>query len=268
VIVEAATPSAVTVVGLAVTVDVPASTAPAVNVTAAVWVSGSASVTSVALSVLGPAVVDRTVPVVCPLASVAAAGWVIVSAGRSELRLTVLPLTGLLLASRNVTVIVDVARPSAVTDAGLAVTVDAVAETVPTVKVTDAIWVSVTVSVVSVAVIVLVPAVVDTIVPVVWPFASVAAAGCVSVPNVVARLTVLPLTGLLFASRKVTVIVEVATPSAVTLAGLAVTVDALAETAPAVNVTEAVCVTVIVSVVSVAVIVAVPAVVERTVPVV
>jgi hypothetical protein len=183
-------------------------------------------------------------------------------------RLTVLPLTGLLFASRKVTVIVDVTTPSAVTLAGLAVTVDALAETAPAVNVTEAVCVIVTVSVVSVAVIVAVPAVVDAIVPVVWPFASVAAAGCVSVPNVVARLTALPFTGLLFASRNVTVIVEVATPSAVTLAGLAVTVDALAETAPAVKVTLAVCVTVIVSVTSVAVIVLGPAVLDRTVPVV
>jgi hypothetical protein len=72
----------------------------------------------------------------------------------------------------------------------------------------------------------------------------------------------------LFASRKVTVIVDVATPSAATLAGLAVTLEALADTGPAVNVTEAVWVIVTVSVVSTAVIVLVPAVVERIVPVV
>jgi hypothetical protein len=183
-------------------------------------------------------------------------------------KLTVLPATGLLFASRKVTVIVEVATPSAVTVVGLAVTVEAVADTAPAVKVTDAVWVTVIVSVVSVAVIVLVPAVVDRTVPVVWPLASVGVVGCVIVPSVAARLTVFPLTGLLFASRSVTVTVDVATPSAATLAGLAVTLEALADTAPAVKVTAAVCVTVIVSVVSVAVIVAVPAVVEATVPVV
>jgi hypothetical protein len=97
--------------------------------------------------------------------------------------------------------------------------------------------------------------------------ASVAATGCVIVPSVAARLTVFPLTGLLFASRSVTVIVDVAIPSAVTVVGLAVTVEAVADTAPAVNVTEAVCVSVTVSVVSVAVIVLVPALFDRIVPV-
>jgi hypothetical protein len=120
---------------LAVTVDTVADTAPAVNVTLAVWVSGSVSVTSVARIVLVPAVVDRTLPVVCPVASVTAAGWVIVSAGRSELRLTVLPLTGLPFASRKVTVIVEAATPSATTVVGLAVTVDVPASTAPAVPV-------------------------------------------------------------------------------------------------------------------------------------
>ena len=201
-----------------------------------------------------------------------AAGCVSVSAApRDDVRLTALPLTGLLFASRKVTVIVEVAIPSAATVAGLAVTVDAVADTAPAVNVTDAVCVTVIVSVVSVAVTVLVPAVADRIVPVVCPFASVTIAGCVSVsaaPRDDVRLTVFPLTRLLFASRKVTVIVEVAIPSAATVAGLVVTVDAVADTAPAVNVTLAACVIVIVSVVSVAVIVLVPAVVDRIVPVV
>jgi hypothetical protein len=222
--------------------------------------------------VLVPTVVDLTVPVVWPLASVAAAGWVTVSrAPREDVSVTVLPLTGLPLPSRSVTVIVEVATPSAVTVAGLAVTVDVVAETAPAVNVTDAVCVSVMVSVVSVAVIVLVPAVVERIAPVVWPAASVAAAGCVIVsvaPREEVRLTVFPLTGLPLLSRSVTVIIDVATPSAATVPGLTATVDVVADTAPAVNVTAAVCVTVTLSVVSVAVIVLVPAVVERIVPVV
>jgi preprotein translocase subunit YajC len=259
------------VAGLAVTVDAVADTAPAVNVTEAVWVSVMVSVASVAVSVLVPAVVDLTVPVVCPLTSVAAAGWATVSAApREDANVTVFPLTGLPFPSRSVTVMVEVATPSAVTVAGLAVTVDAVADTVPTVNVTAAVWVIVTVSVVSVAVSVLVPALVERTVPVVCPFASVTAAGWVTVsaaPRDEDRATVLPLTGLPLPSRNVTVIVDVATPSAVTVVGLAVTVEVVADTAPAVNVTEAVWVTVMRSVVSVAVIVAVPAVVERTVPV-
>ena len=44
---------------------------------------------------------------------------------------TVLPLTALFSASFSVTVIVDAATPSAVTEAGLALTVDVVAETAP-----------------------------------------------------------------------------------------------------------------------------------------
>ena len=79
------------------------------------------------------------------------------------------------------------------------------------------------------------------------------AAEMVELPVPCDRLTVLPLTGLLFASSKVTVMVEVVEPSAVTEVGLALTVDLLPLTAPAVKVTCAVCVIVMVSVVSFAV---------------
>lgn len=65
---------------------------------------------------------------------------------------TLFPLTGLLFASRSVTVIVEVAVPSAVTEAGFALTVETVALTAPAVKVTWAVWVIDTESVVSVAV--------------------------------------------------------------------------------------------------------------------
>ena len=44
---------------------------------------------------------------------------------------TALPLTGLLLASLSVTVMVEIVVPSAGTDVGLALTVDVVAETAP-----------------------------------------------------------------------------------------------------------------------------------------
>jgi hypothetical protein len=272
VIVDVATPSAVTVVGLATTVDALADTAPAVNVTAAVCVTVIASVVSVAVSVPVPAVVDRTVPVVCPLTLVTAAGWTRVSiAPRDEASVTVLPATGLLLPSRRVIVIVDVATPFATTVVGLATTLDVVADTPPVANVTTAVCVTVIVSVVSVAVTVLVPAVAERMVPVVCPLAFVTAAGWTMVsvaPRDDAKLTVLPLTGLLLVSRSVTVIVEVATPSAVTVVGLATTVEVVADTAPAVNVTDAVGVTTMASVVSVAVSVLVPAMVERTVPVV
>ena len=67
-------------------------------------------------------------------------------------RVAALPLTGLLFASLSVTVIVEVVAPSAVTDVGLAVTVDVPAVTAPAVNVTAAVWAMVTLSVVSVAV--------------------------------------------------------------------------------------------------------------------
>jgi hypothetical protein len=65
---------------------------------------------------------------------------------------TVFPLTGLLLLSNKVTVIVEVVTPSAVTDVGLAVTVDFVALTGPGVNVTEAVWVMLMLSVLSFAV--------------------------------------------------------------------------------------------------------------------
>jgi hypothetical protein len=197
---------------------------------------------------------------------------VIVSvAPREEANVTVLPATGLPFASRNVTVIVEVATPSPKTEAGLTVTVDTPADTAPAVNVTETVCGSGSVSVVSVAEIVLVPALVEPTLPVARPSASVGAAGCTIVsvaPREDARVTVLPLTGFPLASRSVTVIAEVATPSASTVLGLALTVDVAAETLPAPNVTVAVCVTVTPSVVSIAVIALAPAAVERTVPVV
>lgn len=60
------------------------------------------------------------------------------------------------------------------------------------------------------------------------------AAEIVEVPLPCARVTVLPLTGLLFASKSVTVIVDVVELSAITDVGLALTVDSDALTAPAV----------------------------------
>ena len=88
-----------------------------------------------------------------------------------------------------------------------------------------------------------------------WPFAFVVPLTVVIVelPVPAVRDTVLPLTGLLFASSNVTVIADVLELSAVTDVGLAVTVDLLGLTAPTVKLTVAVCVTVIVSVVSFAV---------------
>ena len=79
------------------------------------------------------------------------------------------------------------------------------------------------------------------------------AAEMVELPVPWVNVTALPLAGLLFASSKVTVMFEVAEPSAAIDAGLALTVDLAALAAPAVNATWAVCVTWIESVASVAV---------------
>ena len=72
---------------------------------------------------------------------------------------------------------------------------------------------------------------------------------------------------MLFVSRTVTVIVEVVVPSAVTLAGLADTVEVAADGAPAVNVTVAVDVTFTLPFTT-ALITAFPVVVDFTVPVI
>jgi hypothetical protein len=79
------------------------------------------------------------------------------------------------------------------------------------------------------------------------------AAEIVELPVPCERVTAFPLTGLLFVSSSVTVIVEVVEPSAVTEVGFAVTVDLVALTGPGVKVTDAFCVIVRLSVVSLAV---------------
>ena len=66
------------------------------------------------------------------------------------------------------------------------------------------------------------------------------AALIVELPAPCARVTVLPETGLPFVSFKVTVTVEVVTPSSTWLVGLAETVEAAAVTAPPWKVTVAV----------------------------
>src|SRR5207247_4406466 len=83
---------------------------------------------------------------------------------------------------------------------------------------------------------------VDASVPVATPLAFVVVAGCVSVfPDpVAASTTVAPGIGLPFASRAVTVIVELPLPAAI--GDVALTVDWLADTGPAFTTTVAVCV--------------------------
>lgn len=81
-------------------------------------------------------------------------------------RLTLLLLTGLLLASKRVTIIVAVAVLSARTEVGETVAVEVLAETAPGVKVTFTEFVNARLSVVLVAVMVLASALVDLIVKV------------------------------------------------------------------------------------------------------
>ena len=98
------------------------------------------------------ATTSLTVKVATPDALVTPETVVIVEEPLPLASVTVLPATGFDCASRSVTVTVAVAEPSAVTDAGAAETVDCAAVTGPAVKVTVAVWVTVRVSVVSVAV--------------------------------------------------------------------------------------------------------------------
>src|SRR5438477_788768 len=152
----------------------------------------------------------------------------------------VLPLTGWLFASLSVTVIVEVATPSAASHVAVALTVDVPALTGPTVKFTVAVWVTVTESVVSVAVYVTDSTTVSFTVKLACPLASVAAlAGeIVELPGPCASVTVLPLTGLSFTSLCVIVIVDVQVPFAITDVGLALTMECAALTAPAVALTD------------------------------
>ena len=145
-----------------------------------------------------------------------------------------MPETGLLLPSFKVTVIVEVVTPLAVTKLGEAITVEFAALVVVVENVTVAVWATTTLSVVSVAVKTGVPAVEDFTVKVTTPaeVETPEAAEIVSVaPRLEASVTVLLATALLLASFRVTVMVDVATPSFATVAGLAATVELAAEAA-------------------------------------
>jgi hypothetical protein len=160
---------------------------------------------------------------------------------------TVAPLIGLPLASFAVTVIVDVAVPTAI-DVGAAATVDWAAEAGPAVTVTLAVWVMPVP--LAVADTVFACATVELRVPVVTPLASVAAGWVRVLPlPLAASTTVAPLIGLPLASCTVTVIVALSLP-AVSEVGDAATVDSEAEGDPTVTVTVAPCVTAVPSIVA------------------
>jgi hypothetical protein len=224
---------------VAATVDWAAETAPTFTTTVAVCVIATASI--VADTVFDPAAVEVKLPVATPPASVVPIGCVSVFpvAGVAA-RVTVAPSIGLPLASFAVTMMVEVPLPAAIGD--VAVTVDWVAETAPTFTTTVAVWVMGTASIVAETV--FDPAAVELRVPVATPLALVVAIGWVKVfpaVGVAARTTVAPEIGLPFASRAVTVMVELPLPAAI--GDAAVTVDKAADTAPAFTTTVAVCVT-------------------------
>src|SRR5437660_6423192 len=232
-------PPAVMLAGAAATVDCVGDTAPAATVTAAVWVS--AVPFTVAETVFPSGTVELNVPVATPLPFVWPAGCVTVLPLPVAASTTVATLTGLPYPSFAVTVIVATPLPGAIV-AGAAATVDTVADSVPAVTVTGAVAVSVVPF--TVAETVFPSATVELTVPVATPLPSVAAAGCVTVfpLPVAASTTVAPLIRLPLPSFAVTVIVAGPPPAAM-LAGAAATVDAVADSAPAVTVTAAVWVT-------------------------
>src|SRR5216683_2851580 len=122
----------------------------------------------------------------------------------------------------------------------VAATVDCAAETVPAFTTTVAVWVTATA--LMVADTVFDSAAVELNVPVATPLALVVPTGCVRVlpVPVAASTTVAPGIGLPFASRAVTVMVEVPLPAV--MGDVAATVDWVPETAPAFTTTVAVCV--------------------------
>jgi hypothetical protein len=140
------------------------------------------------------------------------------------------------LASRAVTVIVDVPLPAAIGD--VALTVDWAADTVPASTTTVAVCVTPTPLIVAETV--FDSAAVELRVPVATPLALVVAPGCVTVlpVPVAARTTVAPATGLPSASRAVTLIVEVPLPAVIGV--VAATLDCAPETVLAITTTAAV----------------------------
>src|SRR5438093_5332884 len=133
-------------------------------------------------------------------------------------------------ASRAVTCTAGVSAAPAAPFGGCTVNASCVAA--PAVTVTTAVWVAVIPP--TAAVTVFDPATVEVRLPVATPFASVGAAGCVSVfpVPVAVSTTAAPLTGLPAASRAVTVIVAAPLPAVITV-GAATTVDCVAEIVPA-----------------------------------
>src|SRR5216683_1074182 len=209
---------------VAATVDWVPETAPAFTTTVAVCVIATALIVAETVFVSAP--VDERVPVATPLAFVVPTGCVRVLPVPVAARVTVAPGIGLPFASRAVTVIVDPVPPAVIGD--VAATVDCAAETVPAFTTTVAVWVTATA--LMVADTVFDSAAVELNVPVATPLALVVPTGCVRVlpVPVAASTTVAPGIGLPFASRAVTVMVEVPLPAV--MGDVAATVDWVPET--------------------------------------
>lgn len=214
-----------------------AETEPLVKVT--VFVTEVNPLGVVMLRVLVWATVAAIVPVATPDAFVTAPGWVSVFPLPVDPNAVVTPFTGLLFASRSVIVTVEVVAPSAVTPLeGEAEIVELATTGLPATNVAVVVTPENPAGVAMLKVFVC--ATVDAIVPVATPEALVTAAGWVRVfpVPVDAKEVETPLAGFPFASIRVIVTVDVATPSAVIpVLGEAEMVEFPAAGAPAIKVT-------------------------------
>jgi hypothetical protein len=222
---------------VAATLDCAPETLLAITTTVAVCVIPT--VLMVADTVFDCATIELSVPVATPSALVGPPGWVSVFPAPVADSTTVALWMGLPNPSMAVTVIVEVPVPAAIGD--VAVMVDWAAEASPAFTTMVAVCVMATALIVAETV--FEPAAVDDSVPVATPLAFVVPTGCVSAfpaVGVAASVTVAPGIGFPFASRAVTVMVELPLPAVI--GDVAVTVDCAADTAPTVTTTLAVCV--------------------------
>src|SRR5437762_13975687 len=178
-------------------------------------------------TVSAPPTVELKVPVATPSPFVGPTGCVSVFPVPVAASTTVAPAIGLPSASRAVTVTVELPLPAVIGD--IAVTVDRLADTAAGVTTTVAVCVMATALIVADTV--FAPAAVDASVPVTTPLAFVVPTGCVSVfaaAGVAAWVESAPALGLRFASRAVTVMVELPLPAVI--GDVAVTVDCAGDT--------------------------------------
>ena len=210
---------------------------PGVKGMEAVAVSVRLSVVSLAVKIEDPAFVEVTVKVTIPLLlEVPEAGVSVSIEFRLDVKLIVLPAMGWRFASVRVTVMTAESDPLAVTEEEEAITVEAEALAGPAIKEREATAGAIKrLSVVSVAVKVADPTVVDVTVKVATPFEleTLEEGERVSAAfRLEARVTVFPETGLFPESRRVTETIEEEVPSAVTDVEEALKVEVEASTGP------------------------------------